>query len=46
MRPKAPADSPSPDLFRNRIALSFEAQGEGKLNDDVTATIVELVALP
>ncbi|MBJ6372193.1 AAA family ATPase [Sedimentitalea arenosa] len=36
----------APDVFRHRIALSFEAQGEGKLNDDVTATIVELVALP
>ncbi|WP_193140667.1 MoxR family ATPase [Meridianimarinicoccus sp. MJW13] len=34
------------DVFRHRIALSFEAQGEGKTTDDVVDEIVSLVALP
>ena len=34
------------DVFRHRIATSFEAQGAGKATDDVTDLILELVALP
>ncbi|MGI9401994.1 MAG: AAA family ATPase [Rhizobiaceae bacterium] len=34
------------DVFRHRISLSFEAQGDGKSADDVTDEIVRLVALP
>lgn len=34
------------DVFRHRIALSFEAQGDGMHTDDVTDEIVKLVALP
>lgn len=34
------------DVFRHRISLSFEAQGEDKSNDAVTDEIVGLVALP
>ncbi|MEV8465638.1 MoxR family ATPase [Fluviibacterium sp. DFM31] len=34
------------DVFRHRIALSFEAQGEGKTTDAVVDEIVSLVALP
>lgn len=35
-----------PDVFRHRIALSYEAHGEGKTADDVTQEIVNQVALP
>ncbi|SLN37589.1 ATPase family associated with various cellular activities (AAA) [Pseudoruegeria aquimaris] len=35
----------APDVFRHRLALSFEAQGEGISPDDVTAEILKLVAL-
>lgn len=35
-----------PDVFRHRLTLSFEAQGDGMLPDDVTAEIAKLVALP
>lgn len=35
-----------PDVFRHRLTLSFEAQGDGKAPDDVTAEIASLVALP
>ena len=34
------------DVFRHRIAPSFEAQGDGMLTDDITDEIVKLVALP
>ena len=34
------------NVFRHRISLSFEAQGDGKSADDVTDEIVRLVALP
>ncbi len=34
------------DVFRHRIALSFEAQGSGKSTDDVIDEILRLVALP
>ncbi len=34
------------DVFRHRLTLSFEAQGDGKSADDVTAAIARLVALP
>ncbi|MDK3073764.1 MoxR family ATPase [Sedimentitalea sp. JM2-8] len=34
------------DVFRHRISLSFEAQGEDRRTDDVTDAIVRLVALP
>ncbi len=34
------------DVFRHRIALSFEAQGDGKSTDQVIDEIVSLVALP
>ncbi|MFV0513498.1 MAG: AAA family ATPase [Jhaorihella sp.] len=34
------------DVLRHRIALSFEAQGDGMRPDDVTDEIVKLVALP
>ena len=34
------------DAFRHRIALSFEAQGDGKSTDQVIDEIVSLVALP
>ncbi|MEM7462505.1 MAG: MoxR family ATPase [Pseudomonadota bacterium] len=34
------------DVFRHRVSLSFEAQGDGKTADDVTDEIVRLVALP
>lgn len=34
------------DVFRHRISLSFEAQGDDKANDDVTDNIISLVALP
>ena len=34
------------DVFRHRVSLTFEAQGDGKSNDDVTDQIVRLVALP
>jgi MoxR-like ATPase len=36
----------APDVFRHRIALSYEAQGDGKVNDDITDEIIRLVALP
>jgi len=35
-----------PDVFRHRLSLSFEAQGDDKHADDVTNEIVKLVALP
>ncbi|MCT8161381.1 AAA family ATPase [Pseudoruegeria sp. SHC-113] len=35
----------APDVFRHRLALSFEAQGEGISPDAVTAEILKLVAL-
>lgn len=35
-----------PDVFRHRLTLSFEAQGDGRSADDVTAEIARLVALP
>jgi MoxR-like ATPase len=35
-----------PDVFRHRLTLSFEAQGDDKHADDVTEEIVKLVALP
>ena len=35
-----------PDVFRHRLTLSFEAQGDDKHADDVTNEIVKLVALP
>lgn len=34
------------DVFRHRLTLSFEAQGDGKSPDAVTDEIVKLVALP
>lgn len=34
------------DVFRHRLTLSYEALGDGKTPDDVTAQIVKLVALP
>ncbi len=34
------------DVFRHRITLSYEARGDGKKTDDITKTIVDLVALP
>jgi MoxR-like ATPase len=34
------------DVFRHRITLSFEAEGEAKTADDVVAEILRLVALP
>ncbi|MEM9104242.1 MAG: MoxR family ATPase [Pseudomonadota bacterium] len=34
------------NVFRHRVSLSFEAQGDGKSADDVTDEIVRLVALP
>ena len=34
------------DVFRHRIRLSYEAQGDGKTADDITDEIVKLVALP
>ena len=34
------------DAFRHRIALSFEAQGDGKSTDQVIDEVVSLVALP
>ncbi len=34
------------DVFRHRVALSYEAQGDGKSNDQVTDEIIRLVALP
>ncbi len=34
------------DVFRHRVALSFEAQGDGKTTDQVIDEIVALVALP
>ncbi|WP_424984783.1 AAA family ATPase [Microbulbifer sp. S227A] len=34
------------DVFRHRISLSYEAQGEGKVADDITDTLIALVALP
>lgn len=34
------------DVFRHRVALSYEAQGDGKVNDDITDEIIKLVALP
>ncbi|UUV07672.1 MoxR family ATPase [Ruegeria sp. YS9] len=34
------------DVFRHRITLSFEAQGNAKTADDVIAEILRLVALP
>lgn len=34
------------DVFRHRIRLSYEAQGDGKSVDDITDEIVKLVALP
>ncbi|WP_170608675.1 AAA family ATPase [Ruegeria arenilitoris] len=34
------------DVFRHRITLSFEAQGNAKSADDVIAEILRLVALP
>jgi len=34
------------DVFRHRITLSYEAQGDGKTADDITDEIVKLVALP
>ncbi|MBD9527442.1 MoxR family ATPase [Paracoccus sp. PAR01] len=34
-----------PDVFRHRLGLSFEAQGEGVTPDQVTAEIVRQVAL-
>lgn len=36
----------APDVFRHRLTLSFEAQGSGKPADEVTAEILDLVALP
>lgn len=36
----------APDVFRHRLALSFEAQGEGVTPDQVVADIIKLVALP
>ncbi len=35
-----------PDVFRHRMTLSFEAQGDGMQPDDVTTEIAKLVALP
>ncbi|WP_146345301.1 AAA family ATPase [Phaeobacter marinintestinus] len=35
-----------PDVFRHRMTLSFEAQGDGMQPDDVTSEIAKLVALP
>jgi MoxR-like ATPase len=34
------------DVFRHRVALTYEAQGEGKTNDQITDEILKLVALP
>ncbi|SPJ28870.1 AAA family ATPase [Falsiruegeria mediterranea] len=34
------------DVFRHRITLSFEAQGDGKTPDDITDEILKTVALP
>ncbi|WP_372570720.1 AAA family ATPase [Ruegeria jejuensis] len=34
------------DVFRHRITLSYEAQGAGLSQDDVTDEIIKLVALP
>lgn len=34
------------DVFRHRVSLSFEAQGDAKTADDVIAEILRLVALP
>ncbi|MEO9779400.1 MAG: MoxR family ATPase [Sedimentitalea sp.] len=34
------------DVFRHRVALSYEAQGDGKVNDHITDEIIKLVALP
>ncbi|ABV94846.1 putative MoxR-like ATPase [Dinoroseobacter shibae DFL 12 = DSM 16493] len=36
----------APDVFRHRLTLSFEAQGEGIVPDTVTARLLDLVALP
>ncbi|WP_164659045.1 MoxR family ATPase [Tropicibacter sp. Alg240-R139] len=34
------------DVFRHRITLSFEAQGDGKTPDDITDEMLKTVALP
>ncbi len=34
------------DVFRHRVSLSFEAQGDAKTADDVIAEVLRLVALP
>jgi MoxR-like ATPase len=34
------------DVLRHRLTLSYEAQGEGVSPDDVTDTLLSLVALP
>ena len=36
----------APDVLRHRIALSFEAQGQGMTSDDAIATLLGCVALP
>jgi len=36
----------APDVLRHRLALSYEAQGEGITPDHVTAEILRQVALP
>ncbi|WP_425046407.1 AAA family ATPase [Primorskyibacter sp. S87] len=36
----------APDVFRHRLTLSFEAHGDGKSADDISAEILRLVALP
>ena len=36
----------APDVFRHRIARSYEAQGDGIAVDAITAEILKLVALP
>ncbi|MGK0544334.1 AAA family ATPase [Halomonas cupida] len=36
----------APDVLRHRIALTFEAQGQGMTSDDAIATLLGCVALP
>lgn len=36
----------APDVFRHRLGLSYEAQGDGRSADDVITEILSVVALP
>jgi MoxR-like ATPase len=38
--------SMAPDVLRHRLILSYEAEAEGKIPDDLIATLLERIEVP